>query len=287
MSPERISVTILVSNSSRTLHECLSRLKAFDEVVIYLNNSTDQSSQIARSFPNTTIVEGPFLGFGESKNLAAKYARHDWILNIDADELVHEDTIKSIKELPDELNPNTVYYIKRCNYYLGQAVNHSPWGSDDVIRLYHRQTTQFNTKKVHESIMLSDEIKTAYLDGELEHYSYGSSLEMLKKNIQYSELYAQQYQYKKRSNIITSSLHALMSFFKSMVLKGGFLDGLPGWVINWAGVNGTFFKYVRLAEKIVKPKLMYSSTTIYQTNWIKSNKILRPYLRILTFKIIR
>ena len=83
----KISVTILTKNSSKYIKECLHSLQQFDEIIIMDNGSTDNTMDIASSFPNVKIYENEFIGFGPLKNLAVSKTNNDWILSVDSDEV--------------------------------------------------------------------------------------------------------------------------------------------------------------------------------------------------------
>src|SRR5579872_2385874 len=79
-----ISVCMLTKNAEATLAPTLDSLKGFAEVVVLDNGSSDQTLEIAKKYPNVRIEHSPFIGFGPLRNLAARFAKNDWILAIDS-----------------------------------------------------------------------------------------------------------------------------------------------------------------------------------------------------------
>ncbi|RLA71823.1 MAG: glycosyltransferase family 2 protein, partial [Epsilonproteobacteria bacterium] len=118
--PESISVTMITKNASRYLAESLEALQQFGEIIVLDNGSTDDTIDIARTFPNVQVYESPFIGFGPLKNLVASYARNDWILSVDSDEVFTEELVDEILSL--SLNKSKVYAIIRDNYYNGKLM---------------------------------------------------------------------------------------------------------------------------------------------------------------------
>lgn len=90
-----ISAVVLVKNNELTLEKTLKSLEFLDEVIVYDNGSTDNSINIAKSFKNVNLINGKFMGFGKTKNYAASFAKNEWILVIDSDEVV-DDELKEI-----------------------------------------------------------------------------------------------------------------------------------------------------------------------------------------------
>jgi glycosyltransferase involved in cell wall biosynthesis len=74
--PLPISAVIIVRDAEQTIGKTLDALQRFDEVVVYVNGSQDRTLEIARSFPNVSLHEGEFFGFGPTKNHAVGLARY-------------------------------------------------------------------------------------------------------------------------------------------------------------------------------------------------------------------
>ena len=115
-----ISVTILTKNSERFLAQVLRPLHPFPEVLIFDTGSTDHTLDIARTFPNVTIHQGLFEGFGPTHNAASSLAKNEWILSIDSDEVMTDSLQQEVLALP--LDPHCVYSIWRKNYYHGRHI---------------------------------------------------------------------------------------------------------------------------------------------------------------------
>jgi len=240
-----ISVTILTKNSQKYLREVLDSVRSFDEVVIYDNGSTDETIAIASGYPNVSIRCGTFDGFGPTHNKASASAKHDWILSIDSDELVPPEMEKEIKQL--KLNAECVYSFPRNNYFNGKFIEWCGWYPDRQIRLYNRTKTRFTDAQVHEAI-IADEMQHVSLQAPMIHYSYDSISNFLGKMQAYSELFAVQNCGKKSSSPVKATLHGLFAFFKSYVIKRGFLGGYEGFVISTYNANTAFYKYLKLYE---------------------------------------
>lgn len=240
-----ISVTILTKNSKKYLFEVLAAVKNFDEVVVYDTGSTDNTLEIAKQFPNVTIYQKSFCGFGPTHNLASEAARNDWILSIDSDEVVTLEMDEEIAQL--QLDPGAVYSFPRHNYFNGKWIKWCGWYPDRQIRLYNRTKTRFTDAQVHESIIDSG-MRKIPLASPLKHYSYESIADFLTKMQLYSDLFAAQNKGKKSSSPLKAILHGFFAFFKSYILKRGFLGGYEGFVISSYNAHTAFYKYLKLYE---------------------------------------
>lgn len=240
-----ISVTILTKNSQKYIEEVLSSLAAFNEVVIYDTGSTDNTLGIARQFPNATIYQKTFRGFGPTHNDASSIAKNDWILSIDSDEVVTPKMSQEILSL--KLDERNVYSFPRDNFYNGKWIKWCGWYPDRQIRLYNRTKTHFSDAQVHEAI-IAENMNLVPLAGSFIHYSYETLSDFLTKMQTYSDLFAKQYCGKKKSSPWKAISHGLYAFFKSYFIKKGFLGGYEGFVISSYNANTAFYKYLKLYE---------------------------------------
>jgi glycosyltransferase involved in cell wall biosynthesis len=240
-----ISVTILTKNSQKYLLEVLTSLKSFDEVLIFDNGSTDGTLPLAESFPNVRIVRGTFEGFGPTHNKASSLAKYHWILSVDSDEIVTPEMSEEIASIV--LSTDSVYSFPRHNYFNGKFIRWCGWYPDRQYRLYNCLKTSFTNAQVHESIIVEN-MQHVPLKSPLKHYSYDSIAEFLSKMQSYSTLFAQQNKGKKRSSPFKALLHGGFAFFKSYVIKRGFMGGYEGFVISAYNGHTAFYKYLKLCE---------------------------------------
>jgi len=241
-----ISVTILTKNSSHHLKEVLGALKDFDEVVIVDTGSCDNTLNIAKKFPNTTIFEESFCGFGPIHNKASSLAKNEWILSIDSDEVVSKEMATEI--FNTKLCENCGYSFPRHNYFNDKWIKWCGWYPDRHIRLYHRGRTQFSDAQVHEEILLKPGMEEIKMKAPLRHYSYRDIADFLDKMQLYSTLFAKQYQGKKKASLWKALSHGFFTFFKSYILKRGIMGGYEGFVISLYNAHTAYYKYLKLKE---------------------------------------
>lgn len=241
----KISVNILTKNSEAHIRKCLDALQIFDEIVILDNGSTDDTLVIAQQYANTKVFTNEFIGFGPLKNLAIGYSQNDWIFSIDSDEIATPALIEEIQSL--KFDKNTIYAIKRSNFYGNKKMQCCGWDNDFVKRIFNKQSTKFSDDLVHESL-IEHNLTIKKLKNEIEHYSFKSADELIEKMQKYSSLWAQDKKGKKQSSPFQAIIRAFFTFIKFYFLKKGFLNGYEGLVISISNANGTFYKYIKLYE---------------------------------------
>jgi len=240
-----ISVLILANNSDKTIRKTLESVKDFKEVIVVDTGSKDMTKEIVRSFPNTRLYEHPFSGFGAMRNLATTYVTSEWVLSLDSDEVLMESTAKEL--LSQELDPQKVYSFPFHNYFNEKFIKWCGWYPDRHIRLYPKGRANLSSDFVHERVLYQglEEVK---LTAPIEHYSYRGISDFLDKMQRYSTLFAEQNRYKQPSSPLKAILHGCFAFFKSYILKKGFLGGSEGFIIALYNSQTAYYKYLKLWE---------------------------------------
>ena len=234
----KISIVIIAKNADLIIAKSLESVKKFDEVVVYLNNSTDSTKQIASSFENVKIVEGEFLGFGDTKNRAGEYASNDWILSLDSDELLTFELIEELLSL-DLLDSSKVYALRMDNYFLGHRLK---FRTEKKVRLYNRTKHLFDTLKVHENVEYSKGDKIT-LKHPFKHLHINTVNQTLEKTIRYTDIASSHGE--KTCFFIVVILKPLFAFFQAYILRLGFLNGWIGFVVAISNANDRYYKYLK------------------------------------------
>ncbi|MBK1973992.1 glycosyltransferase, partial [Campylobacter sp. TTU-622] len=265
MDFSKISVIMIVKNAELTLKECLNSLLCFDEIILVDNQSSDNTLKIAyefkEKFPALHIKQSEFIGFGPLKNLALSYAKNDWILSIDADEVLEKECIEELKKL--DLKEQDILALVRKNLYKGEWIKACGWWPDYVLRIFNKNFTKFNDNLVHESLILPSKTQKIYLKNGLKHYAFNDISHLIDKMQRYSSLWAKQNLHK-QSGVFLASLKGFWTFFRNYFLKKGFLYGYKGFIISICNALGAFFKYMKLYEFLKeKPRTCALIITTY------------------------
>jgi glycosyltransferase involved in cell wall biosynthesis len=245
MSITNISAVVLAKNNEATIRKTLDALRSFSDVVVYDNGSTDKTMEIAKEFSNVNLIQGEFKGFGWTKNKAAEYAKNEWILIVDSDEVV-DDLLRETLE-SKKLDKERVYILNFRAFYKDIEVKHCGWNNQKIKRLYNKTVTKYNDNDVHEDI-ITNGLTTEILEGNMEHYSYQSIEQFVNKANTYSTLFAQNNAGKKNSSPAKAFFNGTYSFIKTYFFKQGFRDGYVGLVIAYSHMVTNFYKYIKLYE---------------------------------------
>ncbi len=192
-----------------------------DEIVVLDSGSRDETEAIARAHGARFHVRD-FDGYGPQKRAAVALARNDWILALDADEVLDDTAVAAVRalQLPDRAA--ACWYLRRRTFIAEREVRHGLWRNDRVLRLFDRRQTDFTADYVHESVPPVG--RSAVLPGRLLHYSFPDLAAVFSQR--YMRLKAQRYRARgRRAGPVLLLLRAWWAFVRSYVLRRGFLDG--------------------------------------------------------------
>jgi len=236
---------MMAKNAEETIGESLDALSDFDEVLLYLNDSTDRTKSIAQEYRNTRIVEGPFMGFGNTKNEAVSYSKNEWILSLDSDEILNHDLTCEIDNL--DLKDNTiVYQLKRDNYFLGYQTQ----SSDLIVRMFNKHYTKFNDNPVHEKVIIPEESHVLTLSNHFVHLNITNINQTLTKIIKYTDLGSEN---KKTCSFLVVIAKATFAFLKTYFVQGNVLKGWVGFALAINSANKRYYKYLKQFINCQKP----------------------------------
>jgi glycosyltransferase involved in cell wall biosynthesis len=244
----KLSVVIITFNEERNIAACIDAVRDIaDEILVVDSYSTDQTQRICES-KNVRFVSHAFEGYGAQKAWATAQASHDYILNLDADEIPDKQLFLSIKNITNNCLSD-IYVCNRCNNYCGQWIRHGAWYPDKKMRLYDRRKGYWTTALVHETFQAQPDAQISSLKGDLLHYSYQTMAQHRQQMEKYSTLGAQEaFAKNKKATFVKIWINPLWRFVRDYFLRRGFLDGYFGWVIAKNTAHEVFLKYVKLRQ---------------------------------------
>lgn len=244
-----ISVAYALRNESGNILKSLGSIYDFsNEIIIVDGSSTDDTVSKIKDFDKDKkvkiYVEPHVEMFHINKQKAIEKCTRDWILQLDADEIVTKDLEKEILENIEE-NRYIAFNIPRLNYFLGRPLKKGGQYPDHTIRLYKNGVARFPCKSVHEQVDIkvkeNDSKKSnyiSYLKSPLLHYPYPIFKDYLDKWHRYNKLEAEKLKQENFSmNFINSFkylfLYPFYWFIKVYFRHLGFLDGYAGFVFSF------------------------------------------------------
>lgn len=187
-----IEVTTIIATLDEAIHieRCVRSVDDLGPVFVVDAGSQDATAQIARS-AGATVVEHEWQGYSEQKNWALENLpiETEWVLFLDADEYLTPQLIGEIRTrvaTPDHV----AYYVPRMNIFMGTVLRHAWWYPDHQLRLFRVGRGRFETRAVHESVLVEGE--AGFLDSTLFHENLKGIDAFVARHLKYAGLEAQE-----------------------------------------------------------------------------------------------
>jgi glycosyltransferase involved in cell wall biosynthesis len=246
MSISLFSVVIICNNEEKRIAATLeAALKVSDDVVVVDSYSTDQTMAIVHQM-GVRAFQKEWKGYSEQKNFGNQQAKYDWILSIDADEVIGAELAESLKSLSLSSDQDAYQIPFRTNY-CGKWMNYGVFRNEKHIRLFNKKKIQWNTSGVHEGLTLSGEMKVGKLKGHILHYSVDHLEQHLQKINHYTTMHAESmFAANKKASVFKIIFSPSFQFVREYILQLGFMDGFYGLVSAQQRANYFFLKYAKL-----------------------------------------
>ena len=272
-----VSVIIPTRNEAHNLPRCLESLKSVGEVFVIDSQSSDETVTIARSY-GANVVQFHYAGGWPKKRQWAMNTlafAYDWILLLDADEVLTSELAEEIRSAIREQSANG-YSIALQMHFLGRQLRHSG-ASFWKLSLFRKGLGRYECRlqdqdasmadmEVHEHVVVTG--GTRKLAHPLVHHNVESLSRYIQKHNEYSNwearvwlnskwdhakndeeiqpaLWGTQAQRRRwlRRHFLALPGSPVMFFLYKYVLKLGFLDGVPGLI--YCAIQGIQFFHIK------------------------------------------
>lgn len=246
----KISVALAVYNEENHLKDCLEAVKNLAwETVVVDGGSSDRTVEIAKSFKVKIIQTDNPSNFHINKNKAIDACTGEWILQLDADEVVTDQLKKEIKEAVSKNSSINGYWIPRSNFFLGRFLKKGGQYPDYTLRLYRKGKGRLPAKDVHEQAEVVG--GTGYLKNPLLHTADKTFDTYIVRWNRYTELLSSQID---KPDFAEYFLFKPIGWFlRAYIRHKGFMDGFPGFVF-------AFFSSLRFPVTYIKYEIKKKKT---------------------------
>lgn len=250
-----LSAVILTKDAQTHMENCLKSLHGWaEEIIIVDGGSTDQTLPICKKYTNQ-IFNRPFQGsFSDDRNFGADQAKSDWILQLDADEIVPDIFKKKFEEIRNH-PVHSAYKTRRKNSFLGHCLDKGPWYHYMHI-LYLKNKARFYGL-VHERLKV--EGSTGTLETAIEHYPFSSLNQFMQRQCRYTTLSAKE-MFDTQGILPWRTIRCHLyykspkMFWKLFIVKKGYRDGIHGFIFSVLYAFEHFLKWSKYWEMVQNVK---------------------------------
>ncbi len=235
-----LSIAMIAMNEEANLPRTLGSVCWADEIIVVDSGSKDRTVEIAQSFGARTSYHA-FGGHGEQKNVALDLCTSDWILLLDADEVLTpelQDEIRKLLACEDGREPKYgAYWIPRLNFIFGRWMRHGGFYPDRKLRLFKRGAARLS-EGVGPHSTPQFEGPRGKLKHDMLHYAYPDLNTYLEHMNRYSSEIAQLIYNKGQTSkslpafIWNAVLNPTATFVYNYIFRLGFLDGREGLLLH-------------------------------------------------------
>ena len=254
--PLPISVCIIAGNEAHRIQRALESVAGWtQETILVINDDVnDGTDKVGESF-GAKVFREPWKGFIGQKNSAAQKAAQEWVLGLDADEVVSPELRVEIQQRfarLESLRPFAAFRFPRCTFYCGRWIRHGDWYPDRQTRLWRRDTASWGGTDPHETLVVRGD--TASLHSDLLHYSMETINHQVTKTVKYADGFVRlSEQNQQPVTFLDLLVRPVWRFWRGYLFRLGFLDGWQGFTIAWMTAFYTFLRYVRVRESRLSP----------------------------------
>lgn len=246
-----LTFCILVKNEAENLLELLPQLVRLPvKVMVFNTGSADMTDEVVKKYTVSMTAVPWSNDFAKVRNTILEAVETSWIFMLDADERLTHELENEVLELINRDSEINGYYVPRRNYYLGKWLRYGGQYPDYQLKLFKKDKIKY-TRLVHEKAMI--EGKAAYCKNHLLHYPYKTVSQYLKKfdfygNLEAEILFHAGIRPTVRLGLTWMVMKPCVRFFKRYLLKGGFLDGTPGFFSCLFDALGYVVRFIKLWE---------------------------------------
>jgi glycosyltransferase involved in cell wall biosynthesis len=268
VSKTSLTVTVLTRNESAIIARCLSSVRWADEIIVLDSHSTDDTVEIARRHGARVHLQN-WLGWVPQHQRAIELASHDWILVLDADEIVTPELANSIlatlRSNPDERDG---YVIDRRDELFGRMLPNMRRASKRLsfVRLFNRRSSHYDPREtIHETIVCPGQMHL--LEGILLHWRNVKFTEQAHKYVDNARLEADVLQ----ARGVDVGFHhllfrPLLRFLWCYVWCGGYRVGMVGLMQALMRANSEYLRYATLWERQHAKPALHPPPTVWKSS---------------------
>ena len=231
LTKEKVTALVITFNEVGYIEKCIESVSFADEIIVVDSYSTDGTYEYLLNHPKVKVIQNPFKNFTAQKAFTLKQASNDWVLFLDADEVVSEDLQNEIKETINNNPKHVAYWFYRKFMFQNERLHFSGWQTDKNYRLFRKGKVNFSDKRiVHETLDING--TSGKFKNRLTHYCYKDYEVYKNKMMMYGRLKAKEaFSKGKQFSYALLLLKPLWKFFNSYIIRLGFLDGAKGIII--------------------------------------------------------
>lgn len=241
-----MAAVVLARDEAGTIERCLGALEWADQRLVLVDTATTDDTAARAERCGARVAWRRLESFAHQRNAALELVDGDWVLFVDADEVVTPALATEVRTRVAEPGEAVGFWIPRRNYICGRWVRHAGWYPDEQLRLLRRGYARYDeARPVHEVVLLAG--PAGQLHEPLIHFNYADLAQFRRKQARYADLEALALRRRGvRPRPHTYPLQPLREFWRRYVTLEGYREGLLGLQLSALLAWATLRTYRRL-----------------------------------------
>jgi glycosyltransferase involved in cell wall biosynthesis len=254
----KITALVITYNEIGYIENCIQSIEFADEIIVVDSYSTDGTYEFLLAHEKVKVIQHPFKNFTSQKTYTLELASNDWVIFIDADEVITSSLKNEIIDTVNGPKKHVAYWFRRRFMFQEKILRFSGWQTDKNYRLFNKRKVKFSEKRiVHETLEVNG--TTGVLKEQLIHYCYRDYEDYKRKMLMYGRLKAKEAILKgKGFSPVMLLCKPIFTFLYNYIFRLGVLDGLRGVKVCYLNALGNWERYIelrRLEEEQREPSL--------------------------------
>jgi len=243
----KLSVAMIVKDEAGRIGPTLAAVACADEILVVDGGSTDGTPELCAA-RGCKVLHRPFDGYGAQKAFAVSRCANDWVLNLDADEVLTPELNREIRDLLSRPEiPEAAFQVEMRLVFLGRVFRWGKHAHERHVRLFDRTRAGYDGAEVHEGVRTRGPI--GRLRERLFHHSFRDQHHFVQKMNDYTTRGARMLRARgRRRPAILALLAWPFYFLRSYLLQGNFLNGVPGLIWSFYFSVQPVVKYLKAVE---------------------------------------
>jgi glycosyltransferase involved in cell wall biosynthesis len=242
-----LAVVLITRDAAHLLPRTVAAVSFADSILVVDSGSTDGTRELAEKLGARVVLQPEWKGFGAQKSYALSLVEGDWVLMLDADEVVDADLAREIQRVTASRGEVSGYSLRRVNFFGSDRVRFGHSRPSYVDRLFQNGKARISDHRVHERVLVEGPVER--LKGELLHYTSESIAHRVRKNDEYAAVAAEDwFREGRRASLLQLLFVGPLSLLRDLILRGGILEGKRGVVLATLGAFYSFTKQAKLWE---------------------------------------
>ena len=252
---KKLTAMIITYNEIGYIEKCIESVRFADEIIVVDSYSTDGTYEHLLKDPDVRVIQHPFENFTQQKSFTLQQASNDWVLFLDADEVVTPELQAELTRTVQSDTPHAAFWCYRKFMFGDKPLNYSGWQTDKNYRLFRRSKARFTDRKlVHETLEVDG--TSGILENRLIHYCYKNYQDYKDKMLHYGRLKAKEDFYRETPFVyLMMVVKPTWRFVHHFFIRLGFLDGKKGLTISYLNALSVLERYRELKRLETKNKL--------------------------------